>query len=225
MCIESKGVLIRRFIWVCVLLLGGACSQSRVSPPQKVRSASEIGCEYEVGAPTAEVPNRGFFEYQYRDYEAPPKGEFTYMDTVIGALWRIPSNASHMRVIVVNKSSKPIRVNWKAAVYVSPDGDTYEVDTRQLRSSDEERGRAGLVMPGEKNSVEIVPRGDLTYNGKSWEGGTFLPMSAQSRFGQGRLMLKKLAGKSFSMVVPVQHDGRVSRYHFSFPILRVVCPN
>jgi hypothetical protein len=115
---------------------------------------------------------------------------------------------------LVNKTDQPIKIDWIQVSYVDTSGSAHKVTHGGVRIIDRNSALPPTsIPPTAKVEDFIVPTDAISLQSGKWETNDLLPQGP---------VAKALEGKTFSLFMPLEVNGAVKNYLFTFKITKVV---
>ena len=112
-----------------------------------------------------------------------------------------------------NNTAGPVKVDWNSAAYVDVLGQSHKVMHSGVKFIDREKSQVpSVVPPGASISDMVFPADYISYtSGKygGWSEELIFPHAPKA---------KDYKGQSFSVFLPIEVNGTVKNYHFTFRI-------
>ena len=117
--------------------------------------------------------------------------------------------------VLQNKGNNPIKIDWDQVSYVDVSGKSHKVIHSGVRYIERDRPQVPTIVPPTANVEDIVFPSDYVYYSKSigWCKTPFFPEGPDAKIYKGR---------AFSIFMPLEIDGVVKNYLFTFEIEDVV---
>lgn len=171
-----------------------------------IRDASSIS-RYEIRFKTGEYPAKYFFVM------TKPKAskELVYKDRFLKMMFSITKK--QFGFILHNGTKNPIKIDWNQVSYVDVLGKSHKVTHSGVKYVDRAKPQPPTVLPPTARLEDIVFPIDYTYFSSGKYGGwTEIPLFPEAP------KAKIFKGKSFSVFMPLEINGVIKNYLFSFKI-------
>jgi hypothetical protein len=134
------------------------------------------------------------------------------------AIWiRFSFSEKQIVIILQNKLQSPIKVDWNNISYVDFTGVAHGIMHTGVRYMERDRPQVPTIIPPAAMIEDvIIPSDHITYTSGRSGGWTLRPLFP------GLKDTDLYVGKSFSVFMPLELDGAVKNYLFSFRIEREV---
>jgi hypothetical protein len=138
----------------------------------------------------------------------------TFADENINIDW-IFSN-QQLSFVLNNKTGNPIKIDWNQVSYVDISGNAQRVMHEGVKYAERnEHLTSSLIPPTAKLEDIIFPSDNVSY----YQGGKY----SSSRWEEKPMFLegeeaKRFEGKSFSVFMPMEINGEVKNYTFTFDV-------
>jgi hypothetical protein len=118
---------------------------------------------------------------------------------------------------IANQTSAPMKIDWNSAAYVDPGGQSHRVLHRGVTLTERANVMAPTVVPPGARVTDTVYPSDYVVDTSgrygAWTERPLFPHAPAAR---------ALKGKRFSVLLPIEVDGKVRNYDFVFLISEVV---
>ena len=114
---------------------------------------------------------------------------------------------------LANKTDQPIKIDWHQITYVDPSGSAHKVTHGGVRIIERDSAHPPTTIPPTATIEDfIVPTDAISMRFNKWEANDLLPEGREA---------KGLEGKIFSIFIPLEVNGAVKNYIFTFKITKV----
>lgn len=176
------------------------------SPELKAKDLKKVG-SYKIEL------LKGNFDtvYDVKLKKSIPDDNLTFEDDNINMVWGF--NEDRLSFALRNKTDSPIKIDWNQVSYVDVNGDAEKVLHHGVKYSEKDSFLApSLVPPTARIKDIILPTSNVSYISGQYGGWREIPMFPE---GDSAMMYK---GKSFSVFMPMEVNGEVKNYTFTFDI-------
>lgn len=129
---------------------------------------------------------------------------------------------SRIALTLTNKASSPIRIPWGNASYVSIEGASQPVMHRGQKYTECASGKpVSVVAAGDSLADDVMPCGAVRATYATWFAEPMLPEMRIAAADTSRIrsqLQTTLVGKRFQLLLPLEVDGVVNDYRFTFAI-------
>lgn len=182
--------------------------------------------QYDIGLEQVERP--ADFQKRYGKSEITKQdtaeiSRYVYSDSLMSIAW-LPY-PQQFEFVLQNKSDHTMKVIWNEAAFVDSNGGTHPVMHQGVKFSDKNNPMPpSVVISGGNLSDLIYPSDYISWGYNSWiEKGIFEPISAMS---VSKLQpAKEHEGKTVKVLLPLEIEGTVNEYIFTFKVNDVELPN
>ena len=197
-----------------------------VAPVVVAGCTSPFVANYHVGLQTVERDPQAQEQFGMAEVAEVSEGDsvaFVLEDGLVRLTWVVEE--ARLPFVLENKTDQPVRIIWNEAIFVDLNGAPHKVMHRDVRYG--QRGEVHdptTVDPG-KAREDYVLAIHLVYqtSDASWHEEPFLtPSRRQSREDLEPARLN--VGRSFVVVLPLEFEGEVHEYVFTFRVRSVDLP-
>ncbi len=151
--------------------------------------------------------------------------QYVYEDEYMRILWFVDRTSFHFNL--ENKTDKSIRIDWDNIVYVDYNGEAGRIMHSGVKYNERNSEQAPPVVPrGTKITDVLLPTANVEFDGGTWQeksllGGDYgwVPTGVTTASS-----LIDYTGKSMSIVMPLEINGQIREYTFTF-IAKMHNPN
>ncbi len=188
-----------------------------------------LGCStyrahYDIGLMSVERPAQAVEKYGAQDittFEEKGSDRSFYEDGLVRIVW-IPT-ASEVSFELTNKTEQPLKIIWEEAAFIDDSGESHRVVHSGVDYESVKDPQPSTVI-NEKGSYAdaVFPAGYYHYIGGTLHKDPLYPNVSVSRKGD-KLEEKgqSFIGKTFHVLLPLEIDGVVNKYVFSFTVVDV----
>jgi hypothetical protein len=128
---------------------------------------------------------------------------------------RFTLSETQIGLLLQNKMTSPIKIDWNTVSYVDITGLAHSVMHTGVRYIERDRPQVATIIPPEAMIEDaIVPSDHISYtpgSGGGWSSRPLFPALAETDL---------YIGKTFSVFMPLELEGSVKNYSFTFRIER-----
>jgi hypothetical protein len=191
-----------------------------------VGCSAPIVASYSVGLQTVERDAKAQEQFGVANAAEVNEGDsvaFVLEDGLMRITWVVEE--ARLPFVLENKTDQPIRIIWNDAIFMDLNGAPHKVMHRDVRYSQRGEPQAPTtVKPGETREDYILAI-NLPYqeSDASWREDPFLkPYRRMSRAELEPALLN--VGRSFVAILPLEFQGEVHEYVFTFRVRDVQLP-
>jgi len=155
-------------------------------------------------------------EYTFVMVKPNESEELTFNDSFIGIQFSI--SKEQIDFILQNKTNTPIKIDWNQVSYVDIFSTAHRVIHTGIRYLEKDKPQAQTLIPPTAKIEDVISPSDyINYtSGKygGWEKNPLFPESSEAK--------QNYENKSFSIFMPLEIDGVVKNYTFTFEIVKVI---
>ena len=149
------------------------------------------------------------------------KTRYSYEDEIIKITWNILLS-TEFAFVLENKSDHSIKIIWDDAVYVDVRGQSGRVMHKGVKYTDKNQVQpASVILKKSTLSDLIVPTDNVYFEGgrygRGWVSNPLFPNQADSK-KKLLTLTQKYIGKTVKILLPLQIQGTINEYIFSFTI-------
>jgi len=142
-----------------------------------------------------------------------------FSDDVVDISWWL--SAKSMNFELYNKSDNPIKIIWDDVIYVDQDGKSNKTIHEGVMFINSHSSQPPTTIAGGSKVIDrIVPSDNLYYvsgYNSGWREMSLLPSGYYKREGVS-IPGEKLIGKEIKILMPIEIEGEVINYTFTFNI-------
>jgi hypothetical protein len=128
---------------------------------------------------------------------------------------RFTLSETQIGLLLQNKMTSPIKIDWNTVSYMDITGLAHSVMHTGVRYIERDRPQVATIIPPEAMIEDaIVPSDHISYtpgSGGGWSSRPLFPALAETDL---------YIGKTFSVFMPLELEGSVKNYSFTFRIER-----
>lgn len=184
---------------------------------------------YDIGMTEVERPAN--FEQRYADTEIVKQdsaeiSKYVYQDSLIGIAW-IPTGEG-FNFTLENKTDYSMKIIWDEAAFVDANGQSQRVMHEGVKYADRNSSQPPtIVVRGGNISDIVIPTNSISYTSGEYGGwsnsGVIKPYKAASR--NDLMPAKENIGKNMQVLLPLEIQGTVNEYLFTFEVLDAKIPD
>lgn len=201
----------RIFLFAAAAALLAGCSGYRAS--------------YDIGLVKAVRPAAAESKYGQQDIsrvkENGPDQSF-FEDGLVKIVWT--PTADEVAFELTNKTSQPLVIRWEDAKFIDSDGTEKRLVHSGVDYAKKNDPQEATVVEGGATLRDAVcPADNIYYSDLRWQRKPLFPTFAMSRKVENfEEEVQAYIGKSFRILLPLEIDGTVQVYSFSFEVMDVV---
>jgi hypothetical protein len=137
---------------------------------------------------------------------------------MITTVWSY-TNKSRLNFKIKNNSKSTIRIIWNDAAYVNANGSTDRIMHLGVKYTDRNESQPPTSIPsGAYIEDVIIPTSVVSYEPYfGWTEGNLFGVSKHKRVAKGQL--ENTYGKKVKVLLPIEKDGIITDYEFSFTVI------
>lgn len=132
---------------------------------------------------------------------------------------------SEINFELTNKTDNPIKIDWGSVSYVDPAGKAHRVIHTGVKLADRDAASPPTIIPPTARIEDlIVPTDNIYYtSGRygGWSRHPLFPTILNIAESEKNSILKGLEGKTFTLFMPIEIEGKSHNYTFVFRIDQV----
>ncbi len=221
-------------VFLCCLLLGG-CTQQITREPSSAHRATINRATYSFSL-TVKRPAKASQRYGPQKIETVSSNwedyRYYFEDEMVKVLWAFRS--TQMAFSLENRTEQSIKIPWDEAAFIDESGRSHRVMHAGVRLDDREKPQAPSVVVPKGLLKDIVAPTDYVHwrertkqTAGRWEEKCLLPdfdfhssslKGEYATFADFDNAAKSKVGKTIQVLLPLEIEGVVSDYIFSFQI-------
>jgi hypothetical protein len=200
----------RMFLVLTAAVLLAGCSGYRAS--------YDIGLVKAVRSEAAEA-QYGMHDIIKVEENGPDQSFFE--DGLVKIVWT--PTAEEIAFELANRTSKPIKIKWEEAKFIDDSGSSRRIIHSAVDYAKADNLQEETVVEGNASLQDaIFPADNVFYSDLRWQRKPFFQTFAMSRKVENfEEDVQKNIGKSFEVSLPLEVDGVVHVYSFSFQVMNV----
>lgn len=135
---------------------------------------------------------------------------FDYSDRFIFVCFSV--NRKEIGLVLMNKTSKPIKINWDEVCFITPEGLSKRVIHSGVRYIERDRPQAPSVIPPGGTIWDVIIPSENIYWSWYWYKKDLFPEDDKTTY----------RGKTFRVYMPLEIMGKKKEYIFVFMIDEVI---
>lgn len=175
---------------------------------------------YDISLDSVELPEDSSIEFgNSKIIELKEDGEnkYVYEDDMIKVLW-LPLS-SQFSFTLENKTTHSIKLIWDETVYVDENGSSSRVLHSGVKYIDRNNSQpSSIVIKKGRIDDLIVPTDNIYYVSGQYGGWRTAPLFKNTAYTEDELnaLVKMNIGKSVKIYLPIEIEGIINEYIFSF---------
>ncbi len=141
----------------------------------------------------------------------PPTGTLSFEDEDLK--FTFTPERDDIKISFVNKSTRPVKINWEGAVYVDKDGASHRLITKKVAYEDKDKPQKPTVItPGARLTERVMPADHIRHVLLIWKVKPMFPELKNA------FRIEKWDRVTFKVILPIEVDGEEKRYEFEFKV-------
>jgi hypothetical protein len=186
-----------------------------------VAGCSGYRAQYDIGLITASRPDGAeqlFGKYDIHKVKEDGPDQSFFEDGFVKIVWT--PTALEVALELTNKTSNPIKIIWDDAKFIDSEGNQQRAIHSKVKLSEVDKPQEpSIVEQSGSLSDTVIPADNIIYRDARWQKKPMFPNFAVSRKAEHfDDDVQAFVGKSFKVILPLETDGTVHEYSFTFKI-------
>ena len=196
------------------------------APVVGVGCSSTVVATYHVGLQTVERDAEAQEQFGVAHVAEVSEGDsvaFVLEDGLMRITWVVEE--ARLPFVLENKTDQPIRIVWDDAIFMDPNGAPHKVMHRGVRYDQRGEPQAPTTVEPGKAREDFILAINLPYqeSDAAWREDPFLkPYRRMTR--EELEPARRNVGRSFIAILPVEFEGEVHEYVFTFRVRSLDIP-
>lgn len=189
-----------------------------------IAGCSGYTAQYDIGLTKADRPEGAqqlFGNHDILKVEEDGHDLSYFEDGLVKIVWT--PTASEVALDLTNKTSNTIKIAWDDAKLIDGQGNQQRVIHSGVKFSEVDKPQEpSLIEPNGSLSDVVFSADNIYYSDARWQKKPMFPTFAVSRNAENfDEDVQANVGKSFKLILPLETDGSVHEYSFTFKISNV----